>query len=119
MIILVCGSRTWTDRQLIAAELMEIRSKKGLHLVIHGAARGADRLAGIVAKELGVPVREYPANWDAYGRAAGFIRNEAMVDSKPDLVLAFWDGRSKGTKHTVEYAQKKGIETRIVHPVPR
>lgn len=66
--------------------------------IISGACRGADRLAVMWAKSVGVPVEEYPANWGRYGKAAGPIRNLQMLkDGKPDLVVAFSGGH--GTLH--------------------
>src|SRR5260221_1975327 len=89
--------------------------------VIHGGARGADRLAGYAAKSLGLGLEEYPADWKL-GKAAGVIRNQQMLEillqcSNPEmnLVLAFHDDleNSKGTKDMVERAKKAGI--RIKH----
>jgi hypothetical protein len=56
---------------------------------MHGAARGADRLAGAAALRLGLEVVEYPADWKRHGRRAGYVRNEQMLAAGPDLVVAF------------------------------
>lgn len=83
--------------------------------VIHGAASGADRLAGEVATEMGIPVEEFPARWNDYGRAAGVIRNQMMLThGKPDLVLAFPGGR--GTADMVARARKANVPVRVVAP---
>lgn len=68
-------------------------------------------MAGEVATELGCQVEVFPADWKKYGRAAGPIRNNEMLDSDPDVVLAFHDSleTSKGTKHCVEQALKRGM----------
>jgi hypothetical protein len=81
---------------------------------MHGAARGADRLAGAAASTLGLEVVEYPADWRRYGRRAGFLRNEQMLAAGPDLVVAFHQDSSRGTAHTISLARKAGIEV-IVH----
>ncbi len=112
MKILVCGSRSWTHSDAIFAQLTDYDPTTTE--VIHGGARGADKLAGKVANSLGIKVIEYPANWTRYGKAAGFIRNNEMLAQKPDLVLAFWDGKSKGTEHTINAARELDIPTRVV-----
>jgi hypothetical protein len=113
MRVLVCGDRNWIDECTIERELENFVPSSTT--VIHGAARGADSIGGKIAKELGMAVEEYPALWDTHGKAAGPIRNRQMLDSKPDLVLAFHDNleESRGTKHMVEIAKKAGIETKL------
>lgn len=106
MKILITGDRNWTDKQLIKEVLEFIPN---ITLVINGKARGADTAATLAAQELNISVKEYPANWATFGRAAGTIRNiEMFNNSKPNLVLAFHDNfmESKGTKHMCEYAMK-------------
>jgi hypothetical protein len=78
-------------------------------IVMHGTARGADEIAGTVARSLGFTIEEYPASWTQFGRRAGIIRNLQMLDEKPDYVLAFWDGQSKGTAHCIEAARRRNI----------
>ena len=79
-------------------------SKFGDRLVIvHGAARGADSLASAWATRNGVKQDSYPAEWDKHGKAAGFIRNEKMW-KVADAGIIFWDGESKGTKHSIKLA---------------
>src|SRR5262245_38565206 len=85
--VLICGSRIWTDRATIARVMRELDPGT---LIVHGAARGADRLADEVARDLGLPRKACPADWGQYGRAAGPIRNQQMLDlERPDRVLAF------------------------------
>lgn len=113
MRILVCGDRNWSKKEVIRRELEKFPKET---TVIHGAARGADTLGGIVARELGFSVEEYPANWEKYGKAAGPIRNRQMLETKPDLVLAFHHdlNKSKGTKHMLKIAKEAGIEVKVV-----
>lgn len=80
--------------------------------IIHGAARGADTLAGEEALDLGFWVQRFPADWKRHGRGAGFKRNLEMLDRDPDLVIAFGQGR--GTNHTVSKAQERGIVVRRI-----
>ena len=81
------GSRNRTDEATMLTNLQRVEAT----FVIHGGARGVDRLAGRAAVRLGIPVEVYPADWDKYGRSAGFVRNQEMLTvGRPDLVLAFW-----------------------------
>ncbi len=98
--ILVCGDRRWEDRETIEKVLGEYLPST----VVHGACRGADTIAGEVARELGCHVVSYPAKWTEFGKGAGPIRNQKMLEeTTPDLVLAFHEdlGRSKGTLHMI------------------
>lgn len=101
MRILVCGSRTWTDTLAIEARLSQLPA---CSTVIHGAVQEADAIAGSLAARLGLSVEAYPADWAQYGRSAGFLRNRKMLDTRPDLVIAFWDGRSRRTQDCIEEA---------------
>ncbi len=113
MNILVCGDRNWNRIDIIEREL-----KKFPHgtVVIHGAARGADTLGGFVADKLGFKVLAFPAKWNIYGRGAGPIRNQQMIDEgRPELVLAFHENidKSLGTKDMVNRSRKAGIKVEI------
>lgn len=114
MKILVCGDREWTDRARIFRILEGFLEEKPL--IIHGGCRGADRLAGEVATNLGFKVEVYPADWRKHGKAAGPIRNRQMLDEHPDIVIAFHNDlkNSKGTKDTVTEAIKRGIPVKYV-----
>ena len=109
--VLVCGSRAWTDAAAIRDRLAKLPSGSE---VMHGGARGADRIAGTAATSLGLSVREFPADWKNLGRSAGVQRNLAMLDEEPDLVLAFWLNGSAGTAHTIREARKRGIEVEVL-----
>ncbi len=117
MRLLVTGSRDWVDYLLVLRELTLLHRAWGLDVVIHGKCRGADRLAGRAAKELGIPVLEFPAKWDEHGKAAGPIRNQQMLDEgHPDYILALHDhfDESKGTKDMVERGQCAKLPIRLV-----
>lgn len=122
MRVLVCGSRTWTDAIEIRRALVDAfdeNTRKG-HVLIHGAARGADNLSEEIARTLqregyGIIIEAYPADWVKQGRRAGYVRNEQMLrEGKPDLVLAFWDGQSRGTRMMIELARKAGVPVRVI-----
>lgn len=110
MRVLVCGSRVWDMPTWIGSRLAELPKNAE---IIHGGARGVDTIAGTYASALGLKVTEYPADWHGQGKAAGIIRNGQMLDTKPDLVIAFWDGQSRGTRHTIEEARRRGIRVNV------
>ncbi|HET9109072.1 MAG TPA: DUF2493 domain-containing protein [Steroidobacteraceae bacterium] len=113
MRVLVCGGRNYgeTDNDQAAEiyfAIRDIHEKTPISALIQGGARGADRCAADFAKELGIKVVTVPADWKTYGKAAGPIRNQRMIDDfKPDLVLAFPGGR--GTADIVARAEKAQI----------
>jgi YspA, cpYpsA-related SLOG family len=111
--LLICGSRSWTDETPIRAALERARPE----VVIHGAARGADTLAGRIAAELGCRVLPFPADW-SLGRAAGVLRNQRMLDEgRPNWVIAFADDlrASRGTRDMVERAVEDPAVERVYH----
>lgn len=114
MKILVCGTR---DRNVSYNEIDdELWEHYGhLELVIVGdCPTGADKAALDWARDVGVDVSINVAGWKAHGKAAGPIRNQAMIDMGPDLVVAFWNGKSRGTLDTITRAATAGI--RVVIP---
>lgn len=109
--ILICGDRDWTDELLIAKVLFLIEDKRNT-TIIHGDARGADRIAGDLSKKMKMKVVPYPADWDKHGKSAGPIRNRQMLkEGKPNVVIAFHDNinRSKGTKDMLEVSGRAGV----------
>lgn len=105
----VCGSRDWPKDGLwlITAKMIEIVPHGSL--VITGGARGVDEYAHLEAVRLGYETKVMPADWDRYGKRAGYIRNIAMLDERPLAVLAFTHEHSKGTMHTIREAMKRDI----------
>ncbi|MDP2952295.1 MAG: SLOG family protein [Chloroflexota bacterium] len=113
MRLLVCGDRNWTDYDLILSAIVDLWPST----VIEGEARGVDSLAASAAHLLGIAVAPFPANWGLYGRDAGYIRNQQMLDEgKPDMILAFHDdlGHSKGTADMVWRAEHAGVPVRVI-----
>lgn len=114
MRVLVTGDRNWTDHEIIRNILYGYTPLVSIEpvVVIHGAARGADSIAGEYAAMIGFEVEEYPADWGTHHRAAGPIRNRQMLkEGKPDVVLAFHDdlASSKGTKDMVDASLAAGV----------
>lgn len=108
--VLVTGSRDWSDYAAIRDALKHV----GALQVIEGGARGADALAARAAAELGIGCIEMPADWNTYGKRAGSIRNQQMLDNgKPDLVLAFPLPSSRGTWDMVTRARRAGVPVEV------
>lgn len=108
MKILVCGGRDYSDQEKVNEVLNIMHNANPVTTIVHGDATGADTLANNWAKGAGVNVVAYPADWKTYGKSAGPIRNEKMLNEQnPDLVLAFPGG--KGTEHMMKIAKEKGV----------
>lgn len=114
--VLVCGSRDWTDRRIIHETMRALTDAyPDLRIVVvHGAARGADRMAGEEARACGYKVEEHPANWAQHGKRAGLIRNEHMLSLGCSQVIAFWDGYSRGTEHMIRIAREAEARVLVV-----
>lgn len=130
--VLVCGSRSWCDNIAILKRLAKLPEDAA---IIHGDARGADRMAAGIASDLGLEVRPYPAAWKDHGDGsfcrsrcfdklgnytetcygAGPRRNQQMLDSeRPELVIAFWKNNSPGTRDMVLRAEKAGVPVEVI-----
>tara|TARA_R110000787_G_scaffold37078_3_gene94450 strand:+ start:20985 stop:21359 length:375 start_codon:yes stop_codon:yes gene_type:complete len=111
MKVLVCGGRDFDDYAK-AKEVLGAVSPSPT-MIIEGGANGADNLAHMWARANKVAIRQFRANWDKHGKAAGMIRNKEMLDEgKPDLVIAFPGGR--GTFDMVSRAIEAGLPTEVV-----
>lgn len=112
MRVLVCGSRHFNDYKLLEETLNDIP----IDTIIHGDARGADRLAGSYGERNNIPVLRFPALWELYGNRAGPIRNSQMLrEGYPDYVVAFLAPNSRGTKDMIKKAKDAGLEVEIVN----
>lgn len=80
--------------------------------IVSGGAIGADRLGEMYAKECDYNLKIFKANWDEHGKAAGPIRNKEMAEYS-DMLIAFWDGKSKGTKNMIDTALKHKLEVHV------
>lgn len=120
MKVLITGSRHFDDWKLFTETMYNngfVGEEKLSDLtVIEGGAKGADFLAKVWAKWLGVKIEEYPAEWDEYGKGAGPIRNKQMLDEgKPDLVIAFLAENSRGTQNMIDQAEEAGVPVKVVN----
>lgn len=110
MKIIIAGGRDFNNYYILEKVL---NSFKGfIDEVISGDARGADELGARWATYNNIHVNHFPADWDYYGHAAGFIRNIEMADNA-DALIAFWDSKSKGTEHMIKTMQLKKKPYRV------
>lgn len=115
MKVIVAGSRKGIYAQYVYDKLDEILANvdKSELVIVSGNARGVDRMGEGWAIDHGVRVELHPAEWQRYGKRAGFIRNDLMAQ-EADALVAIWDGASRGTKHMIDIARTYGLEVRIV-----
>ena len=113
MTIAIIGSRGITDKQYVYSKLDTIFANKKPELIVSGGAKGPDTLGVLWARENEVPVKEFMPDWEKYGRGAGFKRNTQIVEAA-DIVIAFWDGLSKGTKDSIDKAKKLNKRVEII-----
>ena len=111
--IAVVGSRGFTDWDLFCKELDRLLSDKKVGSLVSGGAEGADQMAERYGALKGIPVTVFEAHWDLYGSKAGPRRNKQIV-ANSDLVVAFWDGLSTGTRMTIAWAQQQGLEVIVI-----
>lgn len=108
MKVAVIGSRTFDDYELMKI----ILDKFDITLIVSGGAKGADKLSEKYALEKNIPVQIFKPDW-SIGRHAGFLRNTTIIEYS-DFVVAFWDGKSKGTLDSINKAKKLNKDTRVV-----
>tara|TARA_R110000737_G_scaffold337022_2_gene356960 strand:+ start:2447 stop:2806 length:360 start_codon:yes stop_codon:yes gene_type:complete len=117
MKVIIAGGRDFEDVPLMKGSFGSLCGLLQQPLspveVVSGGARGADACGEYVASEVFLPVKVFPADWGKHGKSAGYIRNSEMADYA-DVLLAFWDGKSKGTKHMIDLALKKGLLVKVV-----
>ncbi len=104
--MIIAGSRTITSygTLLNAIELFD----HPITEVVSGRARGVDQLGEQYARQNGIPIKEFPAKWNRYGKSAGYRRNTEMAEYA-DALIALWDSKSKGTEHMINLARDKGL----------
>ena len=115
--VIVAGGRDFTNINVMAAILNNLQDVDHVIeieklILICGMARGADLTAYKLFKEVGLPVEMYPADWDQHGKQAGYIRNTQMANVA-DMLIAFWDGSSPGTKHMITTARKHNLNVLV------
>lgn len=111
--VIIAGSRGFSNYELMAKKLDNILSRKTTVEIVSGGARGADYYGEMYAKAKGHALKRFPAEWNKYGRSAGYRRNEQMAQYA-DALVAFWDGQSRGTFHMINLAKQYGLQIRVI-----
>lgn len=101
------------SRGLVISNLEEYLPE-GVTEIISGGARGVDTSAREYAHAHDIKLTEFLPEYDKYGRVAPLKRNITIIEHA-DLVFAFWDGKSKGTRFVIESCERMGVEVRVVH----
>jgi hypothetical protein len=103
MRVIIAGSREFTDYEMLKRCVEQAVQENKLEIteIVSGKAHGADTLGEQYAKEKGIPVKEFPADWDKFGKSAGYIRNEQMA-KYADWLIAFWRPDCKGTTNMIK-----------------
>lgn len=109
--VIIAGSRSFEDFDTLCNVCDHMLQNKLDIIIVSGTAKGADKLGKRYAKERGHKINLYPADW-TLGKRAGYIRNETMAQNA-DALIAFWDGKSKGTNHMIDLAKKYNLKTKI------
>lgn len=109
MKVAVIGSRTFDNYEEVKRTLSAIN----ITLLVSGGAKGADTFGEQYAKENNIPTKIFLPDWEKHGKAAGFIRNTDIIN-EAELVVAFWDQKSNGTKDSIEKADKAGKKILII-----
>lgn len=125
MRIIIAGTRTFDDVALLQRKLDRLTENyaqdrhsinghpcKG-PVILSGAAKGADKLGEWWAAQCRYVIRRFHADWNKHGKSAGYIRNKEMA-READWLIAFWDGKSKGTKNMIEMAETRGLRVTII-----
>lgn len=116
--VIIAGGRDFNDYVMMKRTMDKLLVNiTGEIAVVCGMARGADTLGEQYAKEKGYAVNYFPADWNKYGKSAGYRRNEQMAQNA-DALVAFWDSQSRGTKHMIDLANRYGLKVRIVRYAP-
>ena len=110
--VIIAGGRHFTDYAMLCIQCDDALRPYDDITIISGTAHGADQLGERYAKDRGYPVVQYPADWDTHGRSAGYKRNQIMADNA-DALIAFWDGKSRGTMHMINIADSHNLKVRV------
>lgn len=109
----IIGSRGFNDYSFLKKNIFDLYFVNDIDLIISGGAKGADTLAERFADEYGIEKHVIKAEWSKYGKSAGMIRNTELIN-KADVVFAFWDGVSRGTKDSITKAKKQNKKLHVI-----
>jgi hypothetical protein len=114
MKLIIAGGRDFSNYDLLVESVnLIIPGVPGVEIV-SGGAKGADNLGERFAIDNNLQIKRFPAEWDKYGKSAGYRRNSDMADYA-DSCICFWDGQSKGTNHMINLAKQKGLSVTVIN----
>ena len=109
--LIIAGGRDFDSYDMVVQALEGYNNENCI--VISGTARGADQLGEQVADNKAIRIVRCPAQWNKYGKSAGYKRNALMADMATHLI-AFWDGESRGTNHMINLANDRGLDVTVI-----
>lgn len=110
----IVGSRNFNDFELLEQNLIEYCKDIEVDSIVSGGASGADKLGELFADKNNYKKEIYLPDWKTFGKSAGFKRNIQIVENS-DIIFAFWDGKSKGTKHSIDLTKKAKKPIKIIY----
>lgn len=121
--VIIAGGRDFNDYELLQEKvdyyLSTVISQGYKIIIVSGTAKGADKLGERYAAEKGYEIAYFAADWASYGKRGGYIRNQEMSKYAKEegrgALIAFWDGKSRGTKHMIDIAKKDRLQVRVVN----
>ena len=114
MKIIIAGSRVIPNREFVWDDLLKRMPYHLVTEIVSGMVRGADLIGYEFAKHCGIPTACFPADWDKHGKSAGYVRNKEMADYADELI-AYWDGKSNGTKNMIDLMALAKKPTTIIY----
>lgn len=113
MKVIIAGGRNFRNYDLLQKKCdVLLRNQKNIEIV-SGGAKGADYWGECYAEDNNLRLKIFKADWDKYGKSAGYRRNVQMAEYA-DALIAFWDGKSKGTGHMINIAKEHNLKVRVV-----
>lgn len=113
MRLAIVGTRTFTNYKFLRKKILKKFYLSDITEIVSGGAEGVDTLAEQFAEEYNIPLKVYKPDWKKYGKKAGAIRNKKIVN-RCNKIIAFWDGKSVGTKITIDMAIEAKKDLKIV-----
>lgn len=114
MRLIIAGGRDFNDYDLLCDKVSQFIGNTSDVTIVSGLAKGADALGCDYANENNYPLEGFAAEWHIHGRSAGIRRNKYMAKNA-DSLIAFWDGKSRGTMHMIDFAHSLGLRVEVVH----
>ena len=112
--VIIAGSRNFNDYEKLSKVCDSLFKNKKAIEIVSGIAKGADKLGEVYAKENGYGIKKFPANWNKYGKKAGYLRNVEMSNYADICVVFMLKGGTKGSKHMINIAKDKGLKLKVI-----